>query len=246
MPSIRPHYSKAPISEAVVDIVVEPSKEANTDQLRQLAESLKDRFPSMMPIRLLKMGFNVGEHPEFSNSQDMVGWRLTSQDPARVLQLQNIRFTYSHLPPYSEWQTFRSEAQGYWKIFRETYPFERATRVAVRVINHVALPENADIKEFLNVYPLVPDSLSHAADNFMQRVILDMSEFHPNSRAILAVANGEAAGAAQPRVVLDIDLFSDQSTTEDAAIWETLERFGTVKDYVFEACITEKLREMIR
>jgi uncharacterized protein (TIGR04255 family) len=48
-------------------------------------------------------------------------------------------------------------------------------------------------------------------------------------------------------LILDLNLFTDQNLPlDDNAIWDILEAFGKRKDEAFEACITDKTREMIR
>ncbi len=47
-------------------------------------------------------------------------------------------------------------------------------------------------------------------------------------------------------VILDIDIFQEQLTFSDRTFWESLERLHAKLDVVFEACITDKTRELIK
>jgi uncharacterized protein (TIGR04255 family) len=153
---VRPHYTRAPIAEAIIDIRVANPGEVALSAVTEGAETLKEEFPSRLPIQQLQMGFladaNNPGSSSFTNNQELLGWRLVSKDQDRILQLQRIGFSYSHLPPYSDWESFSSEARRYWSTFRKALGAGNVSRIAVRVINKIPVPKaQVDISKYLMV-----------------------------------------------------------------------------------------------
>ena len=175
-----------------------------------------------------------------------MGWRLVSKAQSRVLQLQRIGFTYSHLPPYTDWNTFRDEARRYWTIFSNAVGQPAVSRLAVRVINKIPTPSTEiNVKDYLSIYPLVPETIPAAVDAMFVQLQLAMPSIFPEARAIFNVASGQA-DANGPHLLLDIDLFVSRSVEKDEDIWSIIDRLGIEKDIIFEACITDKVKEAIK
>ena len=245
---VRPHYEKAPIAEAIIDIRLAAPDAVTLDQLTEAADTLADELPNRQPIQQFALGFQAG--PEgaggFFNNQAQLGWRLLPKTQARVLQLQRIGFTYSHLPPYTDWDTFSDEARRCWTAFQSVVKQPVANRVAVRMINKIPAP-NAEfaIHDYLSIYPVVPETIPATVDAMFVQLQLAMPNIFADARAIVNAASGQADPSG-PHLLLDIDLFVNRLIKTDEEIWSTLEKFGKEKDSIFESCITDKVREAIK
>lgn len=246
---IRPHYQNAPIAEALIDIRVANPDAVTLQQLTGIADALSSHFPNRLPMQQMQMGFQADPNAglgNFFNAQEQVGWRLAAKDQSRVLQVQRIGFTYSHLPPYTDWDTFRNEARRYWIAFRNALGQSEVSRIAVRVINKIPTP-NTEIAltDYISIYPVVPETVPATVDAMFVQLQLALPNVLPDARAIMTVASGQA-DANGPHLLLDIDLFVNRLIGSDEEIWSTLEKFGTEKDAIFEACITDKVRKAIQ
>lgn len=240
---VRPHYPNAPIAEALIDIRLVYPDAVTLEQLTRAADEMIAAFPDRKPLHLVEFGFDFAER-QGSNTHEQAGWRLEAKN--KVLQLQRIGFTYSQLPPYGNWETFRSEARGYWDVFRQSLSQSGASRIAVRVINKIPTPQaEISLEEYISVYPVVPAELPATATSAFVQLQLALPDVLPNAQAILKVASGRA-DASGPHLILDIDLFAVGVVENDDEIWSTLERFGIEKDKIFEACITDKVRKAIK
>jgi uncharacterized protein (TIGR04255 family) len=248
--AVRRHYANAPIAEAVIDVRVQTKTAPDFARLTSLAEGLKERFPTRFPMSQLAMGFDV-ENPampaRFSNSQQQIGWRLNSKNQDRVVLLQTIGFTYSHLPPYTDWETFSAEAREIWIKYLEAVKPELATRAAVRVINRIPIPANEfNIDTYLNIYPKLPEAIPTLANAIFMQLQLPMTYVDASAKAVLSLATGQAGPDGSPSLILDIDLSVERSVAIEDELWSLLDRLGSVKDDIFEACITDTLREKIQ
>jgi uncharacterized protein (TIGR04255 family) len=247
---VRPHYSRSPIAEAIIDVRTANPSAVDLDSLERAALQLATEFPAQLPIYQYQMAFQAdlkapGEG-QFSNNQELIGRRLTSKSLDRVLQFQRVSFTYSHLPPYSDWKSFSEEAKRYWPTYREATRLESVSRVAVRVINHIPVPSGeVDIQAYLAVHAVVPESLPSVANAAFVQLQLSMPAIHPEARAIINVASGQTNDKGS-HLVLDLDLFVERIVPSDEEMWAIIDTLGLHKDKIFEACITDKVREAIR
>jgi uncharacterized protein (TIGR04255 family) len=245
---VRPHYQNAPIAEALIDIRVANPDAVTLERLTAVADALASEFPNRQLIQHMQMGFQAGPDApgSFFNAQEQIGWRLAAKDQSRVLQVQRIGFTYSHLPPYTDWNTFRDEARRYWTTFRDAVGQSAAVRIAVRVINKIPTPSaEVAVDEYLSIYPVVPEKMPATVDAMFVQLQLAMPKILPDARAIMNVVSGQS-DANGTHLVLDIDLFANRMFETEEEIWSTLEKFGIEKDVIFEACITPKVREAIQ
>ncbi|MCK1629676.1 TIGR04255 family protein [Bradyrhizobium sp. 162] len=240
---IRPHYRNAPIAEALIDIRVAHPDRVTMEQITLAADELTELFPVRHPMNVIEFGFDFGSN-QSNNSQEQAGLRLEREN--RVLQLQRIGFTYSHLPPYTNWETLRDEALRYWEVFRRATDQSAVSRIAVRVINKIPTPQaEIALEDYLSVYPVVPAKLPATAKAAFVQLQMAMPHVLPAAQAILNVASGHA-DTNGPHLLLDIDLFAAGAIEGDEAIWNTIDKFGIEKDVIFEACITDKIREAIQ
>ncbi|UPK16089.1 TIGR04255 family protein [Bradyrhizobium sp. 131] len=245
-PKVRPHYNRAPVVEATIDIGIEAGEPVAADQILMLSEDLKSDFPTRLPLHQLQMGFEVGPDggpPTFSNRQENLGFRLDRPD--RVLQLRTNGLSYSHLAPYSDWSTFSAEAKRYWDLYNRAIKPARAVRLAVRMINRVPLPSgDFRLDSCLNLYPTIPASLPSDVQTLGMQLQIPMRHIDESSVVILQLYGAPPVGADSQAIMLDID-FIIQKPVQIDAVFSTLNTLGDAKDDVFEACITDTIRELI-
>jgi uncharacterized protein (TIGR04255 family) len=238
-PTVRRHYGNAPIAEAVIDVRVQSQTALDFSKLTELADALKERFPTRLPMSQMQMGFEV-QNPampaKFINSQQQTGWRLTRKDQDRVILLQTVGFTYSHLPPYTNWETFSSEAQQIWAMYLDAVKPEMATRAAVRVINRIPVPaQEFSIDSYLNIYPKLPEAIPTLANAMFMQLHLPMAYVDASAKAVLNLATGQSGPDGSPSLILDIDLSVERSLALKDELWSLFDRLGSVKDDIFLA-----------
>lgn len=242
------HYSKAPIIEAVIDIQIAPQSEAILARLKELADTLKDRFPSQNKLNSVRMQVEHNAEDTAKNKStttlDEMGIRLVDEPNTRILQLKKTGFTYSHLPPYSDWASYSKEAKEYWELFVKYCEPEVATRTAVRYINRIDIPlATVEIDDYLNLYPQIPEGISQDVQGMHLQLQMPQTDI-----ASMAVINEAVVEPAMPKgfsVIVDIDVFNS-STTALPDIWNLLEQLRNRKNEIFESIITDKTRELIR
>ena len=114
------HYSRAPIAEAVIDLHVTFDAMPAVGALERFAKTLVVDFPQQQRINALEMALKAaGEDGSMSSntSTSTLGFRLTNQIGDRVLQIRRNGLSYSHLAPYTEWDSFVAEMRPLWSKF---------------------------------------------------------------------------------------------------------------------------------
>jgi uncharacterized protein (TIGR04255 family) len=238
-------YPKAPITEALIDIrVTLPDETAVTDLARvDVGEEIG--YPQRRNRFAVKGQIAVGDQVGTATSQRHVGYDFLSSDERQIVQIRSDGFTFSRLAPYDRWETFRAEAYRLWKLYRAVAEPVSITRVGVRYINRLDLPmPMGDLKDYLRTVPEVSPDLPQVINGYlMQLVILqeDIGALLLLNEALLPPPDPNTAS-----VLLDIDIYRDlEASIEETELWRLLDQFRARKNQVFEACITERTRELI-
>ena len=242
------HYSNAPITEAIIDIQVRNPEGLTTDTLNNLREQVADKYPQRNIIQMTSLTAQIANDKDITSqaTNTSLGWSFVADDKRQVFQARLNGFTFSRLFPYENWPTFLAEARRLWDLYRLMANPQEMTRIAVRYINRLDLPlPFTDFKEYLRATPEIPSELPQGLANYFFQVTIPIVELS----AMLVISQGLVPPAKPDHasVVLDLDLFRDKDLPAgDDDIWQLLDQFRMKKDEVFEACITQKTREIIK
>lgn len=243
-------YKNAPITEAVIEIRIQPPESLDQSALKNLAESLKSDFPKQAPMRLLRTALAAQQQPESGLSQSVsqapIGFRLSKSDDSRILQLRRDALAYSHMAPYTEWETFRAEAYPLWEKYRSTVRGAKLARCALRYINRVDIPATRiEVEDYFALYPEIPKKLRQR-DTVGMALVVQIPQLDLDCMAVINQAQAEPAKPEHVSFVLDIDIFRmGIETWQDSEVWTFLDKLRDRKNEIFESCITDRTRELI-
>jgi len=249
----REPYTSAPIIEAVIDLRVELPEETSVDVLRDLHARLPDPYHPPQELKEAMLEFRPGSStPVRGTTPALVGFRFDRADEKRVLQAKLDSFSYSFLPPYTEWNVFRDEARALWNLYRDVCHPTHVVRAAVRYINRIdiplkqAAPEGLfQLEDYFGTYPHLASGLTHyPMVGFMMQIPVLQPDIESTlflRQAVVAPPNPEVVS-----VVLDLDLFRDVrwNAGDEDTIWSFVEKLRDRKNEAFEASITNKTREL--
>ena len=246
--SMARHYNHAPIAEAVIDLRVDWPANAPAKALDDIAASLKQQFPSANPIHSISVGLTKlpGAAAHVETGEEILGVRLESEAKDRVLQIQKAGFTYSHLPPYTDWESFRSEARPLWDAYSAGSGATSVIRAAVRVINKLPVAGTfADLGRYSNLALAIPSEMGLSPSTFFAQVQTSADALIEGCRVII---NTGMASLPEDRLelLLDFDIYVEGRWDASASdLWVLLDKLSGLKDRVFEACITNTTRGLI-
>ncbi|MDB9512341.1 TIGR04255 family protein [Kamptonema animale CS-326] len=242
---LRKHYSQPPIAEAVIDVRVDLPDEVTLETLTRLHSNIEVDYPIRQELLIAHGQMVVGASVEATASQYQIGSGFVSSDQKQSFQARMDGFSFIRLAPYDCWETFRDEAKRLWNIYRSVAKPKAITKLAVRYINRLDLPlPFDDFKDYLRTVPEVsPDLPEGLSGYFMQ---LQIPQEKLKGMLVLNEAIIPPPKSDVVSVLLDIDLFREIDIPNDeAVIWDFLEQLHNRTDQVFEACITDKMRELI-
>ncbi len=234
-------YSRAPVTEAIIAFQVELPEEVKLSDLERCQDAA---YPTKR-ILAAQSGAPEGGNGAAAPSQPE-GFLFVSADDKQLFQARSDGFLVHRLAPYAGWEPFRDEARRLWGLYRQAVCPRRVARLAVRCINRLDLPlPVVEVKDYLRTFPEVsPDLPQGLAEFFLQ---LSIPQQDLKSTLLLREMAVPPAGPGVASVVLDIDLFrADDVPAEEAGVWDLLDHLHTRENEVFEACITDRTREVIR
>ncbi|HTK08433.1 MAG TPA: TIGR04255 family protein [Ktedonobacteraceae bacterium] len=237
------HYSRAPLTEALIDLRVTLPTEITLETLANIHPHINDRFPIIEKIHAGTIVFQPDQNTPTATSEEN-GFLFKSQDGLEIFQATLQGFTFNRLAPYTHWEELRDNARYVWGIYMHVCKPTVVTRIATRFTNRFELPGPiVDLKDYLQTSPEVAPGLpkTQLSDFFMQLHI-------PQEECMLIVTEASAppANPGTFSIILDFDLFREQIwKSDDEEIWHFLEKLRLLKNSAFEANITDKTRGLI-
>jgi uncharacterized protein (TIGR04255 family) len=241
-------YPRAPITEAIIDVMAEPGDGMSMDKLSGLTRADETLLKRQEKLQLAMghLELRPGSPAAVSASEEDVGFKFTSDDGKHICQAKLSGFGFSRLAPYEGWQSFRGNAVRLWQLYRTIATPKKITRLAVRYINRVDIPApSVDMKEYFLTSPEISSKLPQQMAGFFMQLRLPQEDI-----GAMLVFNQTIVPPGKPdttSIVLDFDLFrSDDVPQDDEAIWNYFEVLHEKKNEVFEACITDRTRSLFQ
>lgn len=242
MAEIR-HLTRAPISEALLDLRVAPRDGFRVEGFNRLRTELSARFPQVKELRSMRATFEVeggGRIAQGIEDTGPQGLLLKSEDGRTIAQFRADGFTYNRLAPYTSWDELLPDALELWAQYRDIAGPSLLTRVAVRYINHLtfAFPID-DFTQYLTVPPELPPGAPKFLSSFLTRLVIEDLEQGITTNFVQALEPGVDASAIS--VLIDIDAYKTQEQGfSDDQVRPTFEALRALKNRIFFGSITEE------
>jgi uncharacterized protein (TIGR04255 family) len=241
------HYSRAPITEAILDLKVILPDNFPIERFLEIQARVRDRFPTSEPIHVGSLAIQAGPEIQVDASRQHSGFLFRSKDGLRIFQATLQGFTFNRLAPYHSWEEFSNDARNLWEIYKDICRPAFVTRAAVRYINRIDIPVEGPIKlqDYLKTAPDIASGLPQKnLSSFFMQLQIPQEDLN-----CMLVINETLALPPSPgfiSVIFDIDLFRQQVwQSDDEDIWDFLTQLRERKNQVFRESITEKTGELI-
>jgi uncharacterized protein (TIGR04255 family) len=239
------HYQKPPITEAIIDLRVELPPDVGLTELSK-AHGGEAAYPTVEELHAAFGQMQVGPQVSAMASSKRVGYLFRSGDGKQIYQARLDGFTVSRLASYENWKALRDEARRLWDVYRSVAKPSKVLRLAVRYINRIDIPlPFKDFKDYLRTVPEVSPDLPQELAGYFMRLAIPLEDI----KAVVLINETIIEPASQNvvSVVLDIDIFRTADLpTDEEGIWAFFEELRVRKNSVFEACITDKARELFQ
>jgi uncharacterized protein (TIGR04255 family) len=208
---------------------------------------LKKHYPHATELKNLGITIDsTGGHVGLE--QPSSGYRLNTEDQADVVLVLPKNVAIARLAPYQGWPALIERAREVWKTWRRFTPHHPIARVGVRMINRIDVPvddgPSFSVQTYLNFYPQVPAVSGAALSAFVMQVTIPTRE--PVWSATITSTLAPSPLLNHVSLLLDIDLFRTHDiATKESEFWPLVEQARSVKNEIFESCITGETRRLI-
>jgi uncharacterized protein (TIGR04255 family) len=238
-------YKRPPITEAVIGLrFADPIDSATLDKVASAIKPLYPREDVLKGVQF-QMRLNATS-PTAPQSIEQIGYRLSSPDQTHILILMPTppSLTMSQLAPYPGWDQFFGRFCRDWSVWKRSVGYRKITRVGVRYINRIDIPMDDPVvyeEQFLNVYPRIPEVLGP-----MMQYSVQTQSYISDIECVLTLNSSVVPSPliGHRSFVIDLDIGKDSPPQNDADIYDLINRIRVAKNRVFEACITDRAREL--
>lgn len=239
-------YSHPPITEAVIEIRF---AEAVSDRLLlSVSHALAPRYPGQQILRDMQVQVNVADAARPPTAQwaaESQAYRRASPSEAELAIVAPTSLIVSQLPDYPGWEVFFDRFKQDWSLWKREVGYQKIVRVGVRYINRLDLPADGpvvDHEHYVNLFARTPDELGPATLYGVQAIFRSESVdglITINSGIVPSPLEGHLS------IMFDIDVGGDRDLPQrDEGLLSLLQEFRIEKNRVFEACITDRAREL--
>jgi uncharacterized protein (TIGR04255 family) len=239
------HYPNAPITEAVLDLRVAARPDLRVEELSKAIAGDEVAYPTVEAMNAVSGSLLVGPATSATNTfTTHIGFVFRHKDGRYIHQARLDGFTFSELPKYSNWKELRDEAFNRWSQYRDIARPVGISRAALRYINRIDVPEPLnDIQSYLRTYPHISEGLPQMTDGYFLQLGIPFARIEGRATIAQAIIQPQKPGFVS--IVLDIDVFREyQSPVSEGEAWSTIDQIRDIKNEIFEACITDKTREL--
>jgi uncharacterized protein (TIGR04255 family) len=237
-------YSNSPIVEALCEFQFIPSEPWDMTIPGLLYENINDEFP----IKQQRTNFGIGFQPKEDGIEQKVEMSQRMQffrsDKSALVQVGPDLLTVNHLKPYSTWKTFKSMILKNLRIYQAIVKPKGFKRIGLRYINKIEFREHRiELKDYFNYYPFIPANLPQIPEAFQVRVEFPYQE--GRDRLLLTFASAIPEKPNILALLLDLDyimVIPERVSMDRADEW--IEEAHKIVEIAFEACITDKTRNL--
>jgi uncharacterized protein (TIGR04255 family) len=241
-----PTYKIPPVTEAVLEVRV-GGPALNDADMEKLGNRFSERYPTpRQPSN--NLGVELTGTTLRINQQNL-GFKILSADGGFTVNVGRNALGTSKNAPYTGWEDFIGEARNNWTEWEKVAGWREVVRIGLRYINRIDVPIEKpgaalQLEHFFALYVETPQIPGFPA----MTGFASYTEFMMAEKPIKVVINH--APTPSPLVlrssfVLDLDVSMEQSLPKtEKTLWEAIEGLRSVKNSVFEACITDRTREL--
>ena len=239
-------FKNAPITEAVLEVVVNPSEGAKFENLMRFHGPIKARFPKVEHSKEVRGGFKFGAETASFVEEKPVGFLFRSHQENKVVQARINGFAFSKLKPYENWESFRSEAHDLWRSYAKIVKPMKIARISVRYINRIEIPLHLkDFTEYILTHLQIAPNLPQAISQFFIRFEIPNAEI-PATAIIIQTIEKPTDQNRLP-LIFDIDVLRENEYPVDSSeVWTDFEKLHVFKNEIFFQSITDKTKELFR
>ena len=153
-----PKYPNNPIIEALCEFKFSAQEPWDVTIAGLLYQEIHDQFPQ----KKQDAGFEIKARPTEKGIEQLIEAipsriRFISEDGLKMIQLVPNSLVVNHLRPYPVWDQFKEIIIENFKLYNKIAKPSEIVRIRLRYINKIYLPLGAEIEDYFNFYPTLPN-----------------------------------------------------------------------------------------
>jgi len=246
------HYEKAPITRAVIEILVQTkSSEGILTALRELADekAVLKQFPQRRDLWTHQTSLAMGApHVQMNSATNQVDFELSNLSEGLVAHLRADGLVLFKNAPYDRWETFLPHFKLLWQYYKKKLPIARVTRVGSRYVNRIDIEMKGrkplTLNSILHARPEIPPSVAEGIDQYYFETRFPVN----GSRNLRATMRQGIAASPLPKhigLTLDIDVYAEnpQLKGDGDSLWRLLGRIRRSKNEIFENSLKKATKD---
>jgi len=168
------------------------------------------------------------------------------EDEKALVQVDRDLLVVNHLKPYPTWREFVPSIRKAFDAYRDVASPAGLRRIGLRYINRIEIPSpRIELEHYFQFRPLVGPNLPQDFTSFIVGIEVPHEDSRDRLRAQLSTAAAQKPDSAA--IMLDLNYFlAEPGKISPEAAFEWLETAHGRLEEVFEASITDRLREMFQ
>ncbi len=237
-------YKNPPIIEALCEFRFKPGIPWDLAIPGLVYEKVREDFPKRRQARALETNISAGAEGIEQQVRTTDRMQFLREDERALVQVGPDLLTVNHLRPYPTWQEFLPLIRKGLEAYCEAAGPEGIRRIGLRYINHIEIPEQRiELKDYFEFRPFVGPHLPQDFGPFILGIQVPYEDSRDTLRLQLANASVETPDTAA--VMLDLDYFlARPGEVSLDSVFEWVEMAHSRVEEAFEACITDRLRQM--
>ncbi len=239
-------YSRPPIVEALCEFQFIPRQPWDMTIVGLFYEKIKEEFPEKQQQTTFEIDFRKKEGGVEQKVGSSPRMQFLSKNKTILVQTGPDLLVVNHLKPYPTWHKFYPIILKNLKQYQEIARPKSFKRIGLRYINKIEIAEKSvELADYFNYYPFLPEKLPQTHETFNVRVGIPFVE--GRDRLLLTLASTSSKKPDSIAFVLDLDyVMVSPEKVEIEKTEEWIEEAHTEIEKGFEACITEKCRDLFK
>jgi len=247
------HFPQAPAIEAVLDIRARATVELTEQRLREAAQHNLPLYEFLDSQREIKheVRFSTAQDEVIQQGLQDLGWkgmRFRSTDRRHIVNIHRDGMIFSRLSPYQDWDQFQEEGLRLWEFSTYLTKPETISRIGVRFINQIILPQGeVNFESYMSNPPSPPENMFMPFLGFMHQGIFQVPESPYSIMITKTIQLPSPTTNNRFALILDTDVFTNlPRSTTTAGLEACLKDMRWLKNKAFFGSITEKAKELFR
>jgi uncharacterized protein (TIGR04255 family) len=247
-----PKLAKPPIREAIIEVRVrlgrrfEPAAFTRDEQIISEFSEVKKGKYQLLPFFEAD---GEGSISQASEPEEAHGFRLSSRDKRRILNLMGDQLSHHRLyldETYEGWDRLKEAFERIWGIYRRTIQPAYVTGVRLRYINSMDFDLPIEMNDLTSAPPGMPQDFKDAlVTGFLQKVAFNLPEAGQWAQVTQSTELGPER--AQFALVLDISCAAALNLkVDDPGFWEAIEGLRREKNRLFFSWISPTMLERLK